>query len=247
MNKFNKAALVTGGARRLGKHICIGLAEQGIDIAFTYNSTPKSVLRKTIDELENLGVCVKAIKCDVKSVSQIKRTIDSVEKVFGRLDVLVNNAAIFQKIDFFEITEKDFNKFINTNLRSILFFSKYAAEMMLKNKFQPARIINISSMGAFENWTGFIPYSVSKAGVVKLTELLAKKLAPSIVVNSIAPGTILIDDDSNENVVRKDVKKYAMKRFGKVSDIVSLVNYLALTNEFITGQTIKVDGGKSLS
>ncbi len=247
LNKSNKTALVTGGARRLGKHICIGLAEKGFDIAFTFNSTPKAVLKKSIDKFESLGVTVKAIKCDATSVSQIRKTIDEVETSFGRLDVLINNAAIFRKVDFFDITENDFDTFINTNLRSVLFFSKFAAQLMLKKSHRPSRIINISSMGAFENWTGFIPYSVSKAGVVKLTELMAKKLAPSIIVNSIAPGTILIDDDKNENVLMKDVKKYPMKRFGKVSDIVSLVNYLALTNEFITGQTFKVDGGKSLS
>ena len=247
LKKPKKTALVTGGARRLGRNICTGLAEQGFDVAFTYNSTPKTILKNALSELEVIGAKVLAVKCDVTSVSQIKRTVDQVEKNFGRLDVLVNNAAIFRKVDFFEITEKEFESFINTNLKSVLFFSKYAAELMLKNQFYPARIINISSMGAFENWTGFIPYSVSKAGVVKLTELLAKKLAPKIIVNSIAPGTILIENDKNENVVKKDVKRYPMKRFGKSSDIVSLVNYFAITNEFITGQTIKVDGGKSLS
>jgi pteridine reductase len=247
LKNSKKTALITGGARRLGKHISIGLAKEGFDIAFTYNSTPKAVLKKTLDEFENIGVYVKAIKCNVTSVSQIKRTIELVEKSFGRLDVLVNNAAIFEKIDFFEITESYFEKFISTNLKSVLFFSKYAAELMLKKNHYPGRIINISSMGAFENWPAFIPYSVSKAGVVKLTELMAKKLAPSIIVNSIAPGTIMIEDDKNENVNMVDVKKYPMQRFGNTEDIVSLVKYLSTNNEFITGQTFKVDGGKSLS
>lgn len=247
MKNSGKTALITGGARRLGKYISIGLARQGFDIAFTFNSTPKTVLKKTLDEFKHIDVTVKAIKCDVTSLSQIRKTIDLVERNFGGLDVLVNNAAIFEKIDFFEITESDFEKFINTNLKNVLFFSKYAAELMLKKNCNPGRIINISSMGAFENWTGFIPYSVSKAGVVKLTELMAKKLAPSIIVNSIAPGTIVIEDDNNENVNMADVKKYPMKRFGNTKDIVSLVKYLSTNNEFITGQTFKVDGGKSLS
>lgn len=247
MKNSKKTALITGGARRLGKYISMCLAKQGFDIAFTYNSTPKAVLKKTLNEFENIDVTVKAIRCNVTSVSQMKKTIDLVEKNFGRLDVLVNNAAIFEKIDFFEITENDFEKFISTNLKSVLFFSKFAAELMLKKTYHPGRIINISSMGAFENWTGFIPYSVSKAGVVKLTELLAKKLAPSIIVNSIAPGTIMIEDDKNENVNMAEVKKYPMQRFGRTEDIVSLVKYLSINNEFITGQTFKVDGGKGLS
>jgi 3-oxoacyl-[acyl-carrier protein] reductase len=241
-----KTALVTGGARRLGKHICLGLAKEGFDIALTYNSTPASVLERTVREISGHGVKVLTIKCDVTRVAQINRALNLVEKKFRRLDVLVNNAAIFHKLDFFSLTEKDFDSFLNTNLRSVFFFSQAAAKLMMKNDSRPCKIINISSMGAFENWTGFIPYSVAKAGVVKLTELLARKLAPAIVVNSIAPGTILIANDKNENVNLSDVKSYPMERFGNPNDIVTLVNYLATQNEFITGQTIKVDGGKGL-
>lgn len=247
LKKVRKKALVTGGARRLGKHICLGLAEIGFDVAFTYNSTPSSVLSKTLNDLSKFDVSVIPIKCNSTNVAEIRDALRIVKKSFGKLDVLVNNAAIFRKVDFFDITEKVFDEFINTNLRSVLFFSQYAAKLMLSNKESPTRIINISSMGAYENWTGFIPYSVSKAGVVKLTELMAKKLAPSIIVNSIAPGTIIIGDDKNENVNLADEKKYPMKRFGNTEDIVSLVKYLSANNEFITGQTFKVDGGKSLS
>lgn len=247
LEKIRKKALVTGGARRLGKHICLGLAEIGFDVALTYNSTPSSALAKTLKELSKFDVNIVPIKCNATNVSEIKEALRIVQKSFGNLDVLVNNAAIFRKVDFFDITEKNFKEFIDTNLQSVLFFSQYSAKLMLKNKKNPTRIINISSMGAFENWPGFIPYSVSKAGVVKLTELMAKKLAPSIIVNSIAPGTIMIEDDKNENVNVADVKKYPMQRFGNTDDIVSLVKYLSINNEFITGQTFKVDGGKSLS
>lgn len=244
--QIKKTALVTGGARRLGKHICMGLAEAGFDIAFTYNSSNDAIVDSTCTELKQLGAEAYPLRCDVRDLDQVRNAVSMTNERFNSIDVLVNNAAIFRRIDLFEITGEDFDNFINTNLRSVLFFSKHVAQSMLANKNKPGRIINISSMGAFENWTGFIPYGVSKAGVVKLSALLAKRLAPEVLVNSIAPGTIMIEDDDNENVDMNEVKRYPVKRFGKTNDIVSLVKYLAVENEFITGQTIRVDGGKEL-
>ncbi len=247
LKKARKTAIVTGGARRLGKHIGLGLAGEGFDIALTFNSTPQAVLEETMEQIRSKGAEVHALKCDVRSGEQIQAAVSEISERFGPIDVLVNNAAIFRRVDFGSITERDIDEFIMTNLASVLLFSQEVSQYMGKDEGNVSSIINISSMGAFENWTGFIPYSISKAGVVKLTELLAIKLAPRILVNSIAPGTILIEDDQNQNVDMNDVSKYPLKRFGKTSDIVSLVNYLAVKNEFITGQIFKVDGGKSLN
>lgn len=238
--------MVTGGARRLGKEISIGLAESGFDVIVNYNESSKAAVEETLNQVRAAGSDGTAIKCDVSRVAEIKKMFKSVLNRYGKLDLLVNNAGIFRHKDFLETDEKFFDKFINTNLKSVFFCSQEAAKIMLKNRESTGRIINIASMGAVENWTGYIPYSVSKAGVVKLTKLLAKRLAPGIIVNAIAPGTILIDNDENENVNTENVNRYPMKRFGIAQDITSLVNYLAVENRFITGQTFAVDGGKSL-
>jgi 3-oxoacyl-[acyl-carrier protein] reductase len=241
-----KAALVTGGARRLGKDISLALAEAGFDIFMNYNTTSESIVKETADKISALGVKAYPLKADVSKADDIKSMFAEVGKERGCVDVLVNNAAIFRHYDFFDITEKDFDEFIDTNLKSVLFCSQEAARQMLKHKGSVRSIINISSLGGILNWTGYIPYSVSKTGVIKLTKLLAKKLAPDILVNSIAPGTILVDEDTNDNVDEREASKYPMKRFGTSSDITSIVKYLASENKYITGQIIAVDGGRSL-
>lgn len=246
MKVKNKVALVTGGARRMGKDICMALAGLGFEIVLTYNNSRKSILEETIWEIGGQGVGVTPVKCDVTDVAQIKKLFAAVNTKYKRLDLLVNNAAIFRRVDFFETTEKTFDKFIDTNLKSVFFCSQEGAKLMNDSSEKTCRIINIASLGAFENWTGYIPYSVSKAGVIKLTQQLAKRLAPRILVNSISPGTIIIEDDPNENVNPEEEKKYPMKRFGRSDDINSLIKYLALENEYITGQNFIVDGGRIL-
>lgn len=242
----NKVALVTGGARRLGKDISINLSKTGYDIILNYNKSSKQELDDTIAKIKESGVNVLPLRCDVSKVDEIKNMFQIAGKEFKSLDLLINNAAIFEHIDFFEIDEKTFDKFIDTNLKSTFFCCQEAAKIMLNSDKTPCRIINIASLGAIENWTGYMPYSISKAGVVKFTQLLAKKLAPKILVNAIAPGTVLIDNDENETINFTEEKKYPMKRFAKANDITTMINYLAETNVYITGQTFVVDGGRSL-
>ena len=246
MANINKVALITGGARRLGKEISLELARLGYDIILNYNESTKGILEETISEITETGVNVNAIKCDVTKVTEIRKMFKSVYQNHKRLDVLVNNAAIFKHTEFLDTTEKIYDKFLDTNLKSVFFCSQEAGKIMLKSDETHCRIINIASLGGIENWTGYIPYSLSKIGVIKLTELTAKKLAPKIIVNAIAPGTILIDNDENENVNPEELKKYPMERFGNSDDIVSLIRYLTEENNYITGQIFKVDGGRSL-
>jgi len=246
MKTINKVALVTGGARRLGKDISIALGKMGYDIVLNYNKTGKSVLEETISQINETGVTVNVIKCDVSKVSEIKKMFQKINIKYKKLDLLVNNAAIFEHFDFLETNEQTFDKFINTNLKSVFFCCQEAAKIMLKSDETYNRIINIASLGGIQNWTGYIPYSLSKIGVIKLTQLLAKKLAPKVLVNAIAPGTIIMENDDNIKVNTEDIKKYPMKRFAKSDDLTSLLSYLAAENNYITGQTFIVDGGKSL-
>lgn len=240
---MNKIALITGGVRRLGRDISISLSDIGYDLIVTYNKSSKSEINSFKNDVKTNA---DVIKCDVSKVSDIKKLFSHINKNYKNLHLLVNNAGIFRHYDFFEITEKDFDDFINTNLKGTLFCCQYGAEFMLKTESQNPQIINLASLGGIQNWTGYIPYSVSKAGVIKLTQQLAKRLAPDILVNSISPGTIVIENDKNETVNFNEMKKYPLKKFGEARDITSLINFLAAENKFITGHNFIVDGGKTL-
>ncbi|MCU0373276.1 MAG: SDR family oxidoreductase [Ignavibacteria bacterium] len=243
---MKKVALITGGAKRLGKSISMHLARNGFDIALSYNKTRPADVINLETEIKKLGSDVLSVKADLSVAGEIKKLFEDIRVKFGKLDVLVNNAAIFRQVDLFEITEEIFDEFIDVNLKSTLFCSVEGAKLMKYSGDKPCSIINISSLGGIQNWTGFVPYSVSKAGVIKLTKLLAKRLAPDVLVNSVAPGTVWIEGDENINVDKEEEKNYPMKRFGNENDINGIIEYLVLKNKWMTGQVLAVDGGKSL-
>ena len=241
----NKVALITGAGKRLGKEIAEAVAEAGYNVILHYNTSTKSEIAKIKNEFEKFSGEVFPIKANLSKVTEIKKLFRTINNKFGRLDLLINNAAIFRKVDFYDIDEKVFDEFININLKSVLFCSIEAAKIMNKSKEKNLQIINIASLGGILNWVDHIPYSVAKTGVIKLTQLMAKRLAPKILVNAIAPGTIWIENDANINVIKNEREKYPVKRFGKAKDITSLINFLINKNKYITGQTFIVDGGRS--
>lgn len=238
--------MVTGSVKRLGRDIALRLAELKFDVVLNYFNSSDEDAKRTSDEVLAKGVDVLCVKADLRNVSDIKMMFGEVEKKLGRLDVLVNNAAIFDKVDFFDVTEEIFDEFISMNLKNAFFCSQEAAKLMIKNDDKPCSIINIASLGAIENWQNVMPYSLAKTGVVKLTKLLAKRLAPDILVNSIAPGTVWIDGDENRTAKNEEEEKYPMKRFGKSDDINSMIEYLTIKNKWTTGNVFVVDGGISL-
>jgi len=243
---MHKTILITGAAKRLGKDIALSLSQFGHDIILNYNRSTKTEIEELSHELAKNGSIVFPVKANVANVAEIKSMFKTVSKEFKSLDVLINNAAIFEKYDFFDIDEKIFDRFINTNLKSVFFCSQEAAKIMMNSDIEQGKIINMASLGGILNWTGFMPYGVSKAGVIKLNSLLAKRLAPKILVNAIAPGTIMIENDANANVNPEETKKYPMKKLGEAYDITSLVNFLVNENKYITGQVIAVDGGRAI-
>lgn len=243
---MSKTALVTGAARRLGKDIAISLAESGFDIVLNYFSSGDSDVSDAVNKIKEFNVNVLPVKADISDVNEIKKMFGEVKKNFDSLDVLVNNAAVFEKTDFTDMDEKVYDRALDLNLKGAAFCSSEASKLMMNNKNKPCHIVNIASLGGFMNWESFVPYSVAKAGVIKLTEITAKRLAPDILVNAIAPGTIVIENDDNVTVDFREVTEYPVRRFGKSSDIVSLLRYLVIENKFITGRTIVADGGRIL-
>ena len=236
----NRVALITGAGKRLGRAVAVGLAEQGADVVIHYRSS-EAEAREAVAQIEKLGRRSIALEADLAKVSDLPQLFHKVEASFGRLDLLVNSAANFLQTEFASTTEKVWDASLDTNLKSVFFCCQAAAPLLKKTH---GAIINFADIGGILGWTGFIPHSISKAGIIMLTRCLAKELAPEIRVNAIAPGTITMPGDPPE--LEADFVKLApLHRSGRPDDIVDAVSYLAAAN-FVTGQVLVVDGGRTL-
>ena len=241
---MDKVAVVTGGIRRLGRYITYFLADEGYNLALIYNSSSKEELSKTSNNLRMRNIKFKFYKCDIRELSQLKKTVDKIDVDFNKIDLLINNAGTIQKVEFKNISQKLFDDTINLNLRAALFTANYGIRVL--EKADKPSIINIASLGGMQNWTNYFPYSISKTAVIKLTYLLAKKLAPRIRVNAIAPGTIIIEDEEKGTPEKTLLERIPLKRYGKPSDIIEAIRFF-INDEYVTGQIIAVDGGRTLN
>src|SRR5438105_12458600 len=216
-----KVALVTGAAKRLGRAVALRLAEEGADVAVHYR-TSQPEAQDAVKEIEKLGKRAVAFGADLGSVDEIKRLIDQAGKHFGRLDILVNSAANFLPASMVSTTEEIWDASLDTNLRAPFFCAQAAAPLLRRTQ---GVIINFADTGGLLGWPGYIPHSVSKAGVIMLTKVLAKALTPEVRVNAIAPGTITMEDDPPE--WETDFIALAPLRCsGKPSDITDSVLFL---------------------
>lgn len=234
-----QVALVTGAAKRIGRSIALRLASDGADLVVNYlSSRPEA--ESLVGEIEALGRKADAVQGDVAQRADVQRLFQTVEEKFGRLDILVNNAAIFFSSKFQELTEQQWDRIMNANLKSQFLCCQAAAPIMKRQG--KGRIINLSSLGGILAWPAFTHYCVSKAGSIMLTRCLARALAPEILVNSVAPGTIQFPGEAPD---ADYIQRVPLHRTGTGDDIAGAVAYLA-TAEFVTGQTIVVDGGRAL-
>ena len=238
-----RVALVTGAGKRIGRVIALTLARAGADVVVNYNRSRADALR-TVREIEDLGVRAVAIRADISKPSQVRTMFRAAHKKFHRLDILVNNAAVFFQRKWDELTERDWDRILGINLKGTFFCAQAAARIMKRQK-TGGRIINISSLGGLEAWPSYAHYCASKAGVIMLTRSLAKALAPTILVNSVAPGTIQFPDDLPSDWSENVLKTTPLRKAGRPEDVAEAVLFLATRGDFITGQVIAVDGGKS--
>jgi pteridine reductase len=236
----DRVALVTGAAKRLGRAVALRLGEEGADVVVHYRSSVADA-QSAVAEIEKFGRRGHAIAADLTNVAEIKRLFDETAKQFGRLDVLVNSAANFLPSSIVSTTEEIWDASLDTDLKAPFFCAQAAAPLLRRTK---GSIINFADTGGLVGWPGYIAHSVSKAGVVMLTKVLAKSLAPEVRVNAIAPGTITMPDDPPE--LEADFIKLApLRRTGAPSDIADAVVFL-VNSKFITGQVLLVDGGRTL-
>ncbi len=235
-------ALVTGAAKRVGRAIALELAAAGYDLVVHHRSSPADAAA-VVTAIQALGRRAIAVAADLTKRGDIATLFDSAWAEFGRLDVLVNSAAVFRRTPPQALTEADFDFHVGTNLKAPYLCSIRAAAIMRETG--AGVIVNIADVAAERPMRSYVPYCVSKAGVVMLTRALAKAFAPEIRVNAVAPGTVLFRDDEDEDMRAKIVAQIPRGRIGTPEDIARAVRYLCAA-EHVTGAVLPVDGGRSL-
>jgi NAD(P)-dependent dehydrogenase (short-subunit alcohol dehydrogenase family) len=240
MELKNKVALVTGGAIRVGKAIALGLAKEGAKVAIHYHRS-KQEAEKTLAEINAMGGSGWLVAGDFSRVADIENVAAACFQKFNRIDILINNAAIYFPTPFGETTERQWDELMKINLKAPFFCAQAVAKIMKQGK-----IINIADVAGIDPWPGFLPYSISKAGLIALTRGLAKTLAPDIQVNAIAAGTVLLQDNATAEYKKEIEELSLLKKVGSPDDIVSTVLYLLQGSDFLTGAVIPVDGGRLL-
>jgi len=246
MNNIRKTVLITGAAKRLGRAMAMAFADAGYNVAIHYSTSESDAasLKSGIISRHGAG-SAEIFKARLKSQSEIEALPGDVVRTFGGLNVLVNNASIFEKTPLDEIGAESFEKFNSIHVTAPALLSLACATHLRKSP--PGRIINMVDVYADFSKREYLPYTVSKAGLKSLTKNLAVELAPDILVNAIAPGAILAPvSDEKPEVIQSILARIPLKKFGQPEDIAKAALFLAET-DYITGQTIVIDGGRSLT
>ena len=245
MKRFeNKIVLVTGAGRGIGASIAKRFASEGAEVIVNYSGNDEAA-QKTVDEITATGGQAQKYKCSVNDSESVKVMIDEIIKEFGRIDILVNNAGITKDGLMLRMTDEDFDRVIDVNLKGTFNCTKYVSKYMLKQK--SGKIINISSVVGISGNAGQVNYSASKAGIIGITKSAAKELSSrGITVNAVAPGYVDTDMTKvlSDNIRNEILKNIPLQRMGNVEDISNCVAFLASEDaSYITGQVISVDGG----
>ncbi len=240
----NKTIVITGASRGIGRGIAVVLAKHGANIAFTYSKSVDAAISLS-DEIAKLSVKCKGYQSNAESFEDSQKLIDQIIKDFGNIDVLINNAGITKDNLLMRMTEDDFDKVIEVNLKSVFNMVKAVQRTFLKNR--SGSIINISSIVGVKGNAGQSNYAASKAGIIGFSKSIALELGSrNIRSNVVAPGFIQTEmtDQLNEEVVNQWINGIPLKRGGTTEDVANLCLFLSSDlSTFITGQVINVDGG----
>ncbi len=240
MQLAGKTALVTGAAKRVGREIALALADRGTNVVVHYN-TSAAAARQTVAEIQRRGVTALAVKADQANARQVRAAVRRAMRQFGRIDVLINSAAVYVRTPFANLTERDWDFHLDANLKGPFLFAREVACHMKTGK-----IINLADWAVERPYRQYLPYLVSKAGVVGLTKALAKELAPRVQVNAVAPGPVLWPEGFSAAEKKKVVNSTLVKRIGSPQDVANAVLFLLEGSDFITGHVLVVDGGRLL-
>ncbi len=243
MNLTGKTIIITGGAVRVGKEITLELIRAGATVLCHYYRS-RTQAEKLKAEVLSMGGRIHLFSGDLRKDDVRKNLVLETLRVFGQIDGLVNNAAIFFKTPFGKVSEKEWDQLHNTNLKQVFFLSQEVSVHMKNNG--RGKIVNIGDAGAETPFPAYLPYSLTKAGIVALTRGLAKALAPQIQVNCVNPGPVMIPGEMNEKEKAFAVQQTLLKREGSARDVARTVRFLFEDSDYITGAIIPVDGGRSV-
>ena len=239
MQTPGRVALVTGGAHRVGRAFSLALAGAGCDVVVNYNTSAADAAA-TAAAIEERGRSALAVQADVSRADDIDRLMRAADDAFGRLDIIVNSASLFERLPFAEIREEDWDRVLGVNLKAPFFVAQRAAPLLRRSG--GGVIVNIADLSALQSWPSFAHHAVSKAGLLHMTRVLARALAPDIRVNAITPGTVLPPEDIEGE---DGSERRVVERGGALHDVTRALLCL-IESDFVTGENLVVDGGRLL-
>jgi NAD(P)-dependent dehydrogenase (short-subunit alcohol dehydrogenase family) len=238
MDLKGKNALITGGSKRIGREIVLGLAEHGCNVLIHFNSS-KEEAEKVLQQAKSFGVKAEIIRADLLDENQLTNLVNQSLNIFGHIDILINNASIYYKKPLEETTFEDLEIFYKIHIKAPFYLSKKFGKIMYERK--EGRIMNIIDYSAILPYKDFTPYSISKGGMITMTKAFAKEFAPYVLVNGILPGPIIPAEGLDD--VEKPLQKTLLKKWAGGKEVFKAVKYLIET-DFTTGALIPVEGGR---
>jgi NAD(P)-dependent dehydrogenase (short-subunit alcohol dehydrogenase family) len=239
-----KTALITGGARRVGRVLAESLAQRGVNLVIHYNKSQQEALDLQEKLIKDYKISVDLFQADLCEIAELeKKASDLIAK--KTIHILINNASSFYPTPFGEISLSDWDNLVKSNLTGPFFLTQVIAKSMLEAK--EGKIVNIADWSAERPYKNFMPYSIAKAGVVAMTKILAQSLAPYIQVNTISPGAILLPEDISDELKNKLIEKAPLKRIGDPNDIAQAMLFFLEGSDFATGANLIVDGGRLIN
>ncbi|MBI5201044.1 MAG: SDR family oxidoreductase [Elusimicrobia bacterium] len=245
MRLQGKVALVTGAARRVGRSIAMALAQRGAKIAIHYHHSRNEAQRLADEVRDSFGREAFLFKADLADVRDVQKMAQAVVKQFKTVHVLVNNASVYEKTPFGDVAAADWDANLNVNLRAPFFLSQEIGAVMKENG--EGKIVNIADWAGKRPYADYIPYCVSKAGLLALNAALAKALAPEVQVNAVLPGPVLLPESFSPKARQAVINATLVKRLGSPEDVAQAVLFLLEGSDFITGAEINVDGGRMIA
>jgi len=245
MEAQGKVALVTGAGIRLGRAIALGLARAGMHVAVHYHASAEEA-EETAAQVRAEGVEAETFVADLgASADEARRLVAEVDRRWGRLDVLVNSAAIFPRTPFETVDEATWDRTLDVNLKGPFFTAWHAAGLIRRSG--GGSIVNMADWAGLRPYKNYLPYVISKGGIITMTKALAKELAPDIRVNAVAPGPVLMPEDMPEETIGRVIEGTLLERLGSPADVVEAVVFLVARTDFVTGHVLVVDGGRLIA
>jgi NAD(P)-dependent dehydrogenase (short-subunit alcohol dehydrogenase family) len=242
MELAGRVALVTGAGRRLGLAIARGLLDRGMDLAVHHHSSADGAA-ELVALAQSRGRRAETFAADLRDPGAAKALPERVAARFGRLDVLINSAAVMVRQSVEEVTPESWDATVDLNLRAAFFCSQGALPFL---RAAHGKVVNLADIAGLEPWPQYVVHCVSKAGVIMLTKGLARALAPDVTVNAVAPGAVLLPDEWDDATRAHFAETTPLKRLGSPADVVQAVLYLLEGGDYLTGEVIVVDGGRLL-